>query len=203
MTTVCHNKKKIEKKLKIIVFVDYICYNDYMKKYISILLIAITFLMLTTCNVGILFANGDTDEPAMLENLQTIDIEVENLDEYIFLDNYSTEILLTSNSKIAKFDVNTPDEVEYQVCTMQTGIFEPKFATKIGKNNIAVFDGLKRVQIFDEEFNFVKSINVVYVNEDSAYNLENVTSIAKDFFGQIYMLDLFHQKLLTLNVSNQ
>lgn len=189
MTTACHNIKIFEKNIKIMEIVDYICYNVNMKKIINFLFILILLLIsiFTTKNI-IVFAN-ETE-------LNQLDYSVENLDNYNSIDYYSNNIVLTTSQHIVIINQNTS---LFQNNDTEMGIYNAKHSI-MTTNYLFVFDELNRFQVYNKDFEFIKTCK--YVESDNIYNLGVVECIAKDYSGNLYFIDKTNEKILFLNSQN-
>lgn len=189
MTTVCHIKKIFRKNYKNMEFHIYFCYNVNMKKILSfILLFALIVINILSINNITIFADGP--------ELKKLDYTITNIDDYSQIDYYSNHILLTSNQNV----VIANDEVNlFQNTDTETGIYNPKISV-MTTNYFFVFDELNRIQIYNQNLEFVKSCK--YVESDSLYNLGNVLCCSKDYSGNLYLADKTNQKILFLNFES-
>lgn len=148
----------------------------------------ITFGLLCS-NIVFVFANQD--------NLIQIETQIENFDDYCFIDNYSNTIILTSQNAVTKIDEQKV--VSYDNDDTQTGICNAKFSV-VTKSFIAIFDSLNRIQMYNQNFEYIKTF--MYVEGETKYNLGNIISITKDYAGNLYFVDGNANKVLSLQISN-
>lgn len=128
-------------------------------------------------------------------------VNVADINKYNYIDIYSNNITLLSTelntiSYITQSTTNTFNSVGVN----DGQIMMPKFAKKIN-NHIAIYDSLKRLQIFDSEFNFTKRF--AYIQDDNLpLNLGEIVSISTDYSGNLFMLDKTNNLILKVGLND-
>lgn len=193
MTTVCHKLKKFKKKLNIVVNIYFIWYNFDMKKsfILIFLLCLITLLSFNTSNLVLAFA----------ENIEKVDITVENISKYNYIDKHADNFVLTSTELNTITIANSTDTKSFSTLGGTEGsVSNPYFTKAIDEQNLAVIDEFDRIQIFNYEFQFIKQFYAIQTSS-SFIKLGKVVSIDVDYSGVLYMLDLSNNKILKLDIS--
>ena len=158
------------------------------KKIFLITVILLTALLLSPIN--------NLKVLAIEESIEEYSQQVNNIESYNYISNFSSTLLLTSNSEI--LCINSDDITSFDNDDLETGVYIPKFALQT-TNNIAVFDSLNRIQIYTNDFEYVKTFN--YVDAETRYNIGNIVCVAKDYAGNLFFADATAQKILYLSTS--
>ncbi|MBO7508340.1 MAG: hypothetical protein J6T39_01695 [Clostridia bacterium] len=146
------------------------------------------------------FANFNTSKIVCADGeTELVEIDVENLNSYNFVDSYNNEIYLTSSQKITYFEEEANIK-QFSNNNINEGFYNAKFVLKASSQTIYVFDELKRIQVYDEEFEYQKTFQ--YVSGNTLYNLGEVSSVCKDFFGNVFFADYTNNKILTIDTEN-
>ena len=148
--------------------------------FLSILLVVSIFVTLPS---HIVFADEEDGIPIEI---------LADVDKYENMSIYSNKVLLCS-AEGEIFDV--ANNFKFDSADLETGIFEPMFAEET-PNNFVVFDSLKRIQVYNKAFEYIKTLNLV--SATTPYNLGDVVDVTKDYSGNIFFLDTTNQKVLTL-----
>lgn len=197
MTTVCHNKYKKIKNLKIIEIFIYICYNENMKKIFLLTALLMIAIYYPLCHSGVIFAS-ETNQPQLIET------NINNINTYDYFDIYGGEFLFSSstNNIISIYkDNNNSSYNNYGGQDNQ--ISAPKFITKINSGKFAVLNQFNGIKIFDKNFNFIKRYEIIQKANESFYSLGSIADICKDYSGNLYILDYTNNKVLYLDINNE
>ena len=159
-----------------------------MKKYISIFFALMLGIFTFFCpqNAG---ANCFADE------VTNLGYSFENISNYYSISKYSKTIYLTAESKIAKIDNQV---VYFDNSDTTTGIYKPQFAMQVDDEVVAVFDSLNGIQIYNCNFEYKATYRIVESLQNTKYSLGKVSSVAKDYLGNLYFIDYTNSKVLCL-----
>ena len=127
------------------------------------------------------------------DNLTAMNVNLENFEDYTFLDIHSKTLLLLSNQRVTKFEDET---LNFDDTNTVTGIYQPKFAL-ILNDEIAVLDSLDRVQVYNTNFEYKNTYQ--YVEGETKYNLGNIVDVSKDYAGNLFLIDSSNNKVLMLS----
>lgn len=159
-----------------------------MKKYISIFFA----LML---GIFTLFCPQNKGVNCFADEVTNLGYSFENISNYYSISKYSKTIYLTSESKIAKID----NQVAYfDNSDTATGIYKPQFAMQVDDEVVAVFDSLNGIQIYNCNFEHKATYRIVESLQNTKYSLGKVSSVAKDYLGNLYFIDYTNNKILCL-----
>ena len=166
---------------------------ESMKKRCIIFLFIFLISLCSISNFGMFVKADETDE--FLE----VETSIENFDEYNSISIYSNQILLTAENKVTS--IANGQVINFNNIGGENGqIYQPKFAKKLKDNSILIYDGLNRVQIYNEQFQFLKLFDKINAGS-KFYNLGIVSSLATDYLGNVYMADATNNKILKIDVD--
>lgn len=141
---------------------------------------------------------ADNTNPFTLTDCQ---VNIADIDKYNNISIYSNTVFLTS-TELSKITISNNNNLSVfnNYGTNDGQITAPKFTKKIAGDKIAIYD-LNRVQIFDEQFNYIKRFAYID-NQPLPLSLGTVVSMCADYQGNLFLLDKTNNLILTINQQN-
>lgn len=137
------------------------------------------------------------------EDVELFTTDFTNLSEYI-CEGEDYYFVNSSASRIVK--INSDSELNYLEFGGDTGkLFYPKLISHISNIGFFIYDQLKRVQLFSNDFEYLSVINLIDIDSANGvfYPLGDVSDMTADCFGKLYLLDRTNNAVLIKNSDYQ